>query len=200
MFTCKSGKHTWLSQSHAARCCDGYARYTLIGHQPSNASSVSTLVDDIQAGYIWIPGPTLLYQHGQPRTLPYAETEAANLGTGQIGRIQQPYLDITAKAATSLGALLAPTWELVKGIKLHSLSPEAYEEGYLSLLRGRYRHHPDDFIKLLTPGQLTTLACFCKPLSFCHRYLAVRALQQIAERHGIPCQYTGELPTHLRRT
>lgn len=196
MFTCKSGKHTWLSRSDASKCCNGYARHCLVGESPAGPSNIQVLFEDVLAGYVWIPGPTLSYQLGQPPRLPYPEAEAASLCTGQIGHIQQPYLDITIKGATGLGTLLAPSWELVNGIKQQTLPPEAYQEQFLNLLRSRYRQRQADFLKLLTPGTTTNFACYCKPFDFCHRYLAIRVLQQIAERHSIPCQYKGELPTH----
>lgn len=114
--------------------------------------------------------------------------------TGQIGRIQQPYLDITIKSGKGLGRLLSPTWEMVMGIKQGRLSEEDYREQYLELLRSRYRQDSSGFVRILTgSGGTVTLACFCKPHTYCHRYLAVEVLEKIAQAHNIPFEYGGEV-------
>ncbi len=116
--------------------------------------------------------------------------------TGQIARIRHPYLDITVKSGTGLGRLLSPTWDMVLGVKRGVLSEAEYTEQYLSLLRGRYRQNSGGFIRILTPenADLITLACYCKPHTFCHRYLAVEVLEKIARARGISFEYGGEAP------
>ncbi|MBN1427420.1 MAG: hypothetical protein JXB07_03485 [Anaerolineae bacterium] len=113
--------------------------------------------------------------------------------TGQINRISQPYLDITIKSGQGLGKLLAPTWDMVMGIKRGTLSHAGYTERYLDLLRTRYCDNKAGFIQLLTPsnGELL-IGCYCRPYSFCHRYIAVEVLQKIGQSHGITIEYGGE--------
>ncbi len=113
--------------------------------------------------------------------------------TGQINHISRPYLDITVKSGQGLGRLLAPTWDMVMGIKRGTLSQADYTESYLHLLRTRYRDDKAGFIQLLTPanGELN-IACYCGPYSFCHRYIAVEVLQKIGQAHGISVEYGGE--------
>ena len=115
--------------------------------------------------------------------------------TGQIGHIQGPYLDVTVKSGQGPGKLLAPTWEMVMGIKKGTLSQDGYTERYLDLLRGRYRQDQAGFIRLLTlkrEGGIA-LVCYCAPHSYCHRYLAVEVLEKVAKAHGIPFEYGGEV-------
>jgi hypothetical protein len=116
--------------------------------------------------------------------------------TGQIARIRHPYLDITVKSGTGLARLLSPTWDMVLGVKRGVLSEVDYTGQYLDLLRYRYRHDRSGFICILTPenADAMTLACYCKPHTFCHRYLAVEVLEKIARAHGIPFEYGGEAP------
>ena len=113
--------------------------------------------------------------------------------TGQINHISRPYLDITVKSGQGLGKLLAPTWVMVMGIKRGTLSQVDYTESYLNLLRTRYRNDKAGFIQLLTPdsGELL-IGCYCRPHSFCHRYIAVEVLQKIGYAHGIIVGYGGE--------
>jgi len=113
--------------------------------------------------------------------------------TGQISRISRPYLDITVKSGQGLGKLLSPTWDMVMGIKRGTLSHADYTDRYIELLRTRYRNDKAGFIQLLTPDSDELLvACFCRPHSFCHRYIAVEVLQKIGYAHGIIVGYGGE--------
>lgn len=116
--------------------------------------------------------------------------------TGQINHISRPYLDITVKSGQGLGKLLAPTWDMVMGIKRHTLAQADYTQLYLNLLRTRYRDNKAGFIQLLTPdtGELL-IACFCEPQTFCHRYIAVEVLEKIGRAHGITVEYGGEKAT-----
>ena len=116
--------------------------------------------------------------------------------TGQIGHIQQPHLDITVKSGQGLGRLLAPTWEMVMGFKRGALSQADYEAMYIDLLRQRYRQGRSGFIRILTLENTDAirLVCYCKPHTYCHRYLAVEVLEKIARAHGIPFEYGGEVP------
>jgi hypothetical protein len=141
----------------------------------------------------------------EKRTQPFVDVEmpaplekgksmnTITISTGQISRLSQPYLDITVKSGQGLGKLLAPTWDMVMGIKKATLSEEAYTGLYLELLRSRYRSNKNGFLQLLEPeGGELVLACFCRPHTFCHRYIAVDVLQKIGQAHGINVEYAGE--------
>lgn len=93
------------------------------------------------------------------------------------------------------GSILAPTWPLVTGHKLHEalqsqnqaeidrwktdkvtgrptipFSNEAYTTQYLGLLRERYARNKQPFLDLLS-GEQVTLTCYCAPGVFCHRHI-----------------------------
>ncbi len=126
-------------------------------------------------------------------------------------------IDATVKSGEGLGDALAPTWSLVAGHKLYEaqrenneeeiqrwshskfsqepiepLNNEQYTEGYLQLLRHRYSDDPQPFLDILHQ-QRATISCYCAPGEFCHRHLAVNALEKIAEKRGIPFERGGEL-------
>ncbi len=58
-FTCKSGKHTWLRQEDAAKCCNGYRRILVLGDQPPNSRNIQT-VAGVQAGRVWMKEKQIL--------------------------------------------------------------------------------------------------------------------------------------------
>jgi uncharacterized protein YeaO (DUF488 family) len=102
-------------------------------------------------------------------------------------------IDISVKSAK--GAVLAPTWKIVGGIK-RTLNPDEpkwakheaitwpqYIEAYLQLLRGRCAEDPAPFMELIALGEVT-LYCYCPEDSVCHRHLAARVLHGIAARKG----------------
>lgn len=114
--------------------------------------------------------------------------------TGQIARLEPPYLDITVKSGQGVGRLLAPTWDMVLRLKRGVLSQDAYQQSYLQLLRERFRQDRAGFLAILTPANADALhiGCYCAPHTFCHRYLAVEVLDKIAQAHNIPFTYAGE--------
>lgn len=61
---------------------------------------------------------------------------------------------------------LAPTWQMVNGIKQGILDEHQYTEMYLDLLKQR-RFDPHRFVKQLK--EPTFLLCYEKPTDFCHR-------------------------------
>lgn len=113
-------------------------------------------------------------------------------------------LDITVKSGTGLGRILAPTWDMVLGVKagygdqrwqekaVQPMTETAYTERYYALLRKRYRENPDGFIELLRRDRVV-LCCYCRADAFCHRHLAVDILEKIAQAKGIPFIRGGEL-------
>jgi len=83
-------------------------------------------------------------------------------------------LDITVKSAGVSGQVLAPTWELVGGVKgwrgYEALTPERYAVRYYALIRSRYRRDERPFLALLEQERMV-LTCYCAVHSFCHRHL-----------------------------
>ena len=77
-------------------------------------------------------------------------------------------LDITVKGDDDTGKILAPTWEMVRGVKNGTMSHNEYTKRYTDILF----NVPDGYVTELLKRSSITLVCFCKPYTFCHRYLA----------------------------
>jgi hypothetical protein len=112
----------------------------------------------------------------------------AQIGRGGSGLI----LDTTVKSGAGLGKVLAPTWDIVLGVKKGHLSPAEYEVIYLNLLRERFKRSKEAFLEILAQEECT-LACYCRSGAFCHRHLAVNVLEKIAAHYGIPFERGGEV-------
>ena len=92
-------------------------------------------------------------------------------------------LDITVKGNTPPGNVLAPTWEMVRGLQAQKISEWDYTIKYFSLLIYRLGSIGDSwrttFDEMVYNKQQLTLVCFCKPQTFCHRVLAARMLEEM---------------------
>ena len=122
------------------------------------------------------------------------------LNTAQFYYSGPDRVDITMKA-TGVGAVLAPTWEMVAGVKKYLnpdddrwksarvFLPEDYNREYIKLLRDRFREDEQPFIDLFEFGKLhgsLTLVCYCPDGQFCHRHTALEEiLIPLAEHYGI---------------
>lgn len=128
------------------------------------------------------------------------------LYTSRVAYAGRDRLDTTVKSGAGLGRLLAPTWELVGGIKHHEtqghdprwlnfapITREQYIDGYYYLLREHYKSNAAPFLELLRRETLT-VCCYCKASAFCHRHLTVDILAKIATAKGLPFKRGGELP------
>ena len=95
-------------------------------------------------------------------------------------------LDITIKSGCEKGWVLAPTWEMVNGIKSGNISEKDFTMLYNELLEKRwarlsdYKH--DEF-----KAMKAILVCYCPQGVFCHRYLAAKFL---VDKYG--ATYFGE--------
>ena len=100
-------------------------------------------------------------------------------------------LDITVKANTPPGDILAPTWDMVKGYKDGTLTQWEYAVKYFALILSRSMQNQPafntTFSAIVTNRQQLTLVCFCPVGQFCHRILAARMLENMG--HG---KYVGE--------
>jgi len=112
--------------------------------------------------------------------------------TGRVSFKGEHGLDITVKSGAGLGKLLAPTWDLVLGVKGGTISEEEYTRVYLALLRERYRGRKEQFLEVLRRDEVVLL-CYCRKGWFCHRHIAVEVLEKIARAEGIAFARGGEV-------
>lgn len=104
-------------------------------------------------------------------------------------RLKVPLVDTTVKTGRKE---LAPSWEMVLGIKNKELSTDQYTEQYIKLMKDSQVQHPEFWLSLLEQETLC-LACYCTAGFFCHRYLLADLLRTFAESHNVPCEIVGEL-------
>jgi len=106
---------------------------------------------------------------------------------GQWRRLQGlgiPLLDTTVKS----GAFqLAPTWEMVMGVKQGTLSEDDYSQLYAQRFEYWYFQDPL-FFEALVEMPVLAVGCYCTPGAFCHRHLLVKLLGHITA-----VEYLGEL-------
>ena len=121
------------------------------------------------------------------------------VGTGRItyvGKAGQTVLNTTVKSGSGVGAVFAPTWELVMASKRGHITWEQYTAGYYQLMRERYRRHKAAFIAALQEDELI-VTCYCRDTSqttrHCHRYLLVDILEQVAVAEEIAFERIGEV-------
>jgi hypothetical protein len=132
-------------------------------------------------------------------------------------------INTTTQTGKGRGAVLAPTWSLVMGYKLHEalqkgdadeiarwkfdkyahqpntpLDADQYTTKYLGLLRERYATDKRPFLDLLHSDKVV-LACYCAPGSFCHRHIATDVLQKVATVHNMPFERGGEIDPYTGR-
>lgn len=119
-----------------------------------------------------------------------------HLYTYQIGKWRQlqplgvPLLDTTVKSGVPW---LAPTWDMVMGVKKGRLSEQAYTEAYNEILDYTFFHSPHLWDDLFRHSHLA-VGCYCQAHTFCHRYLLAEFLQKVGH-----VTYHGELTPESRR-
>lgn len=107
-------------------------------------------------------------------------------------------LNTTIGSGTGLGAVFAPTWDLVKNSKDGKITWEQYTEGYTRLMRMRYLDNRDAFEQILASQQTIVLCCYCNEPEktykehHCHRFLLADIFRKLAESRGIEFDYIGE--------
>ncbi len=98
-------------------------------------------------------------------------------------------LDITVSGGTPF----APSWAMVRDIKMGRLTEKAYTEQYLKMMRESYKNNRQMWELLLAREQIT-LVCFCRGAgTFCHRVLLAQILV------GLGAKYLGEVPVRGAR-
>lgn len=112
------------------------------------------------------------------------------------GRI--PVVDTTVKSATVLGAVFAPTWELVNDWKKGRITWEAYTARYLALMRHRYSQGGMSSMAWVVAWDwvllqdAVALACYCPAGELCHRLLLVDIFVKLGRTQGRAVHYAGE--------
>ncbi|MAH07555.1 hypothetical protein CMI38_04885 [Candidatus Pacearchaeota archaeon] len=102
----------------------------------------------------------------------------------QLRLTQDPrYLDTTVKSGDKI---FAPTWKMVMGVKGGRTTEEEYTQQYYDMMRASYRQNTEGWNDILALDEII-LACYCKPDSFCHRYL----LKDMLVKCG--AEYSGEV-------
>ena len=124
------------------------------------------------------------------------------VGTARIGyrgHIGQRVLDTTIKSATGLGAVFAPTWQMVMDWKQGAINWDTYSQHYTELMRERYQKNQAAFLEALQSDELI-ICCYCKDTHastrHCHRYLLVDILHKVAVHHLIGFKSLGEVHHH----
>lgn len=126
-----------------------------------------------------------------------------HVGTGRIGyrgHAGECVLDTTVKSGTGLGAVFAPTWDMVMQFKHREISWEAYSQQYTNLMRQRYPANKAAFLVALNSDELI-VCCYCQDTHAttrqCHRYLLVEILEKVAQHHTIGFKSIGELRNYI---
>lgn len=130
--------------------------------------------------------------------------------TGRVGDkiiTDQPFeglvIDTTVKTAgTEIGKLLAPTWELVMGLKRgmgvkQSIYPplvwNEYVDKYITLMRERFNSNRNVFRDFIKNNDEVMLLCYCRAGQCCHRrLLAAKILPAIAQQIQHRCTWEYE--------
>ena len=78
-----------------------------------------------------------------------------------VGNAGQTVLNTTVKSGTGIGAVFAPTWELVMASKQGRIDWQTYSDRYYQLMRERYLKNKAAFIEALRHDELI-VTCYCK--------------------------------------
>lgn len=112
------------------------------------------------------------------------------LYTGDIRKLRgvEDYLDITVKSGD---LRLAPTWNMVKGIKNGTMTKNEYTWQYYELIEKSIEDDKEFWLELIKRDELI-VACYCKAFKFCHRYLLVSVFEKLCKDNNVPFVYIGE--------
>ncbi|MBN22764.1 MAG: hypothetical protein CL678_15875 [Bdellovibrionaceae bacterium] len=120
------------------------------------------------------------------------------LYTVQLGqwRLVPPDVELVDTTVKSGAKFLAPTWDMVMGVKDGSLTEEQYTVQYYAMMRESYRRNKEQFLALLGKPAVA-LGCYCKPGDFCHRLLLIDILKRIAIVNDIHFEYVEEIKSAI---
>lgn len=126
------------------------------------------------------------------------------VGTARIDyrkRAGERVLNTTIKSGRGLGAVFAPTWDMVMQWTRNEITWEMYQQRYTALMRSRFLDHRDDFLEALNSAVLI-VCCYCQDTyattQQCHRYLLVEILEQVAQHYSIGFESIGEVSNSRR--
>jgi len=88
-------------------------------------------------------------------------------------------IDITVK--NNKNHVLAPTWDIVLGLKNGRIGWNEYKRRYINLLYDRLEKRYDEFLNILKIAEKKdiVLVCFCADERYCHRILAKEFLEKL---------------------
>lgn len=98
-------------------------------------------------------------------------------------------IDTTVKSGDSR---LAPTWEIVMGIKSGKITEEEYTEIYKRMMRTSFQQHTE-FWKALLSKEAIAVGCYCGKGKFCHRHILVEFFVACCKYFKIEYKLGGEL-------
>lgn len=113
----------------------------------------------------------------------------------QLKDRQIEFIDTTVKSGERF---LAPTWDIVMGIKAGGgLSEQEYTTRYLDLMRRSYVAHQDQWLRLIHIEHPVAIACYCPywvdgQRKFCHRHLLKDILDRVCQAHQVDFTFYGE--------
>jgi len=102
-------------------------------------------------------------------------------------------VDTTVKSAPKSGyGFLAPSWDIVMGVKSGEITEEEYTNTYIRMLDYSVVANADKWRELLALPRFA-FACFCSSGKFCHRHLLASYFQSYAKEQGVELRLMGEL-------
>lgn len=101
-----------------------------------------------------------------------------------------PLFDITVKTGYEP---FAPYKDVLYAYKRGEVTDDQYTTLYLNKLREHFRKVPDDFLKVLEAEGSMAIACYCKAGNFCHRYLFLSYIMELAEDNEFDVISAGEI-------
>lgn len=123
-----------------------------------------------------------------------------NLFTVQLSKWRQlkerniELIDTTVRTGERF---LAPSWDIVMGVKNGTLSEAAYTDTYLNMMRQSYLQHREEWQRLIRTTHPIAIACYCGYMvngerKFCHRHLLRDILEKVCIANQVEFYYFGE--------
>lgn len=115
--------------------------------------------------------------------------------TVQMGKWRQvkekgaQLIDSTVKSGYQF---LAPSWDIVMGVKNDQITEEQYTEVYERMMDNSIANQRLKWEELIRQGTIA-VACYCTAGKFCHRHLIVPRLEGLCRNAGIAFEHAGEI-------
>lgn len=100
-----------------------------------------------------------------------------------------PLINTTVKSGIPA---LAPSWDIVMGIKSGEITEAEYTKSYLELLAASVVKNPEVWRSLLEYEELA-FSCYCSKGKFCHRHLLATFFKEYGESRGDVITLAGEI-------